>query len=94
MSEVAIEIPSFLLRNQPGDTTMGAQNTNASLQVVPPVVTKKKRADCYVARIVVKIPLDMSNSESLALAIKAVEGIKTAMPAGSVVDVAGTLGKV
>lgn len=41
-----------------------------------------------------QIPLDMSNSESLALAIKAVEGIKAAMPAGSVVEVAGTLGKV
>lgn len=91
MSEVAIEIPSFLLRNQPRDTTMTAP---ATVTPLPVPAAKKKRADCYVARVTIKIPLDMSNSESLALAIKAVEGIKTAMPAGSVVDVAGTLGKV
>lgn len=76
-------------------TAQTAQNaTQANLQVVTPNTTKKKRADCYVARVTIKIPLDMSNSESLALAIKAVEGIKAAMPAGSVVEVAGTLGKV
>lgn len=66
----------------------------AAVTPLPIPATKKKRQDAYIARVVVRIPLDMSNAESLALAIKAVEGIKTAMPAGTSVEIAGTLGKV
>ena len=55
---------------------------------------KKRRQDCYTARAVIEIPLDMANADSLSDAIKAVAKIKDSLPAGSKVTVAGSLGKM
>lgn len=55
---------------------------------------KKKRADAYIARLTIAVPLDMSNADSLAHAIGAVKAIEATLPAGSTVEIAGSLGKV
>lgn len=48
--------------------------------------TKKKRADVFLARAAIYIPLDMANTETLALATKAVNAIEASLPAGSKVE--------
>lgn len=60
----------------------------------PVKAPKKKRQDAYVARLTISIPLDMTSADSLAGAIKAVQGIKDAMPAGALVEISGSLGKI
>lgn len=55
---------------------------------------KKRRQDCYIARAVIEIPLDMANADSLSNAIKAVARIKDGLPAGASVKVDGSLGKM
>lgn len=57
---------------------------------------RTRRKDAYVAILTVKIPLDMTNADSLANAIKAIQGIEATLPAGSTVDGFGNakLGKL
>lgn len=54
--------------------------------------TPRKDAYCFTLRG--KIPLDMTNADSLAGAIKAVAGIKDTLPAGSTVELTASLGKI
>lgn len=56
---------------------------------------KKKRADAYLVRATISLPLDMSDAESLAKAIKAVDGLAAHLPAGTQIEFASrTLGKI
>lgn len=56
--------------------------------------TKKRRTDAYVARLTISIPLDMANADSLAAAIKSVAAIEATLPAGSAVQLSGSLSKI
>lgn len=58
--------------------------------------TKTKRKDCLQVTIKVQIPLDMTDSKSLAAAIDASEKAKAAgnWPDGSVIVGANSMGKV
>lgn len=93
MSE-PMEIPAFL-RRTPTTTGETPMNAHTPPPVPEPVkATKRKRADCYLATVKISIPLDMANADSLAAAIKAVNGIEAAMPDGATATVSGSLGKV
>lgn len=83
--------PSFLDRRPKGQSMTHAP---ALVPVPEPAPAKRKRQDCYVAIIKASIPLDMLNADSLATAIKAVQGIKAHLPEGATVEIKGSLGKV
>lgn len=59
-----------------------------------PTKTRQSRKDCYTARITAKIPLDMTNGQSLVDAMDAVKGLAAHLPAGTVLDVAAGMGKL
>lgn len=82
-----MEIPAFLLRPKPGAQPV-------TTPPAPEPKTKTRRKDAYIARVSISIPLDMSDATSLAKAIEAVQGIKSAMPAGAQVEVTASLGKI
>lgn len=52
----------------------------------PSKAPRQARKDVYIARLVIKVPIDMTNSETLGAAIKAVAGIKNGLPEGSTVE--------
>lgn len=56
--------------------------------------TKNRRRDCYRARVLIDIPLDMTDASSLANAITAVGKIKDGLPAGAAVKIDAALAKV
>lgn len=60
----------------------------------PAPKTKQKRKDAYMATVKIGIPLDMANADSLANAIKAVEGLKASLPANATFDLEARLGKI
>lgn len=55
---------------------------------------KTKRKDCYIARLTVKIPLDMTNGQSLVDAMDAVKKVGDHFPAGTVLEVTAGMGKI
>lgn len=59
-----------------------------------PKAARQRRSDCYTATIKVRIPLDMANADSLSDAIRAAQGIEATLPAGSICEITGTLGKM
>lgn len=88
-----MEIPPYLDRRN----TKGPDMTHAPalVPVTPePAPTKRRRQDCYKASVSISIPLDMLNADSLATAIKAVQGIKDNLPGGATVEIKGSLGKL
>lgn len=60
----------------------------------PEPTARRRRTDAYVARITARIPLDMTNGQSLVDAMDAVKAIKDHLPAGTVVEVAAGMGKL
>lgn len=84
----AMEIPSFLCR------TPQKENTMTAPAPAPEPTARKRRTDAYVARITAKIPLDMTNGQSLVDAMDAVKGLSAHLPAGTVLDVSAGMGKL
>ena len=66
----------------------------AAAAVPDPKPAKTKRKDAYIARVTISIPLDMTNADSLAAAIKAVAAIEATLPAGASFKSEGSLGKI
>lgn len=46
---------------------------------------RKKRVDCFTARIAISIPLDPANPGTYAEAISAIRKLNDALPAGAVI---------
>lgn len=82
------EIPAFLRRTPP----TGAQPVTTPAPT--PAKTRTARKDAYIANIKVKIPLDMTNAATLTNAVEAVQSIKGNLPAGAIVEVTASLGKI
>lgn len=51
-----------------------------------PTKPRQPKNTVYIARLVVKVPIDMANAESLGNAIKAVAGMGAGLPEGSAVE--------
>lgn len=60
----------------------------------PEPTARKRRTDCYTARITAKIPLDMTNGQSLVDAMNAVKGLAAHLPAGTVIECSAGMGKL
>ena len=54
--------------------------------------TPRKDAFCFTIKG--KIPLDMSDAESLGAAIKTAKAFEATLPAGAIVETIGSLGKL
>jgi hypothetical protein len=83
MSRDTLDPPDFLNRLKPNGDTMTAP------------APKKKRQDAMIARATISIMLDMSDAETLAKAVKALDGLEKSLPTGSKVEYTSRgLGKV
>jgi len=70
-------------------------DTQPTPAILPAKSAKKRRAEAYVARLTVSIPLDMKDADTLAQAITAVAKIKDTLPPGSVVEtISASFGKM
>lgn len=56
----------------------------------PAKPAKKKHVSAYVAKITIRVPLDMMDPDSYPNAITAIGKIKDALPAGSTVETVST----
>lgn len=77
-----IEIPTFLDRRN----NKGNSMTAPAAEKAP----KKKRQDCYTARLTVQIPVSLTDADSVPEATLAVKELQAHLPAGTVVDVVST----
>lgn len=70
-------------------------DTQPAPAILPVRAPKKRRAEAYVARLAVSIPLDMKDADTLAQAIAAVAKLKDVLPPGSVVEaISASFGKM
>lgn len=57
-------------------------------------MTKTKRTDAYVVRLVIQIPLNLADPSSYSDAVKAVAELSTGIPGATVETVSASLGKM
>lgn len=91
------DIPDFLRRNPPKEQAMSLEANEARKDIAPAAPTKAPRRalkDCYTARITARIPLDMTNGQSLVEAMDAVKGLAAHLPAGTVIECSAGMGKI
>jgi hypothetical protein len=78
-----LELPDFLNRNPKGNP-MNAQTP------VAPKAPKRKLHACLDARLLVKIPISLSDQDSVPEATMAIKEIQAQLPKGSTVEVIST----